>query len=51
MIGLDAGRETTILGKVGEVVTTIPTIDFRVETVEYENLIFTVWDVRAQDRI
>ena len=28
--------------KLGEVVTTIPTIDFNVETVEYKNLSFTV---------
>ena len=37
-------KKTTIFKKlkVGEVVTTIPTIDFNVETVEYKNLIFTV---------
>merc|ERR1711933_38105 len=31
--------------------TTIPTIGFNVETVEYKNLSFTVWDVGGQDRI
>merc|ERR1712176_1378334 len=35
----------------GEVVTTIPTIGFNVETVEYKNLSFTVWDVGGQDKI
>ena len=35
--------------KRGEVVTTIPTIDFNVETVEYRNLIFAVWDVGSLD--
>ena len=30
-------------------VTTIPTIDFNVETVEYKNLSFTVWDVGGRD--
>merc|ERR1711904_525994 len=33
------------------VVTTIPTIGFNVETVEYKNIKFTVWDVGGQDKI
>lgn len=33
------------------VVTTIPTIGFNVETVEYKNISFTVWDVGGQDKI
>merc|ERR1712224_767401 len=37
--------------KLGEVVTTIPTIGFNVETVEYKNINFTVWDVGGQDKI
>nr|ABO47870.1 ADP ribosylation factor 1 [Alexandrium fundyense] len=53
MVGLDAAGKTTILYrlKLGEVVTTIPTIGFNVETVEYRNLRFTVWDVGGQDKI
>merc|ERR1712216_968315 len=53
MVGLDAAGKTTILYKLklGEVVTTIPTIGFNVETVEYKNISFTVWDVGGQDRI
>merc|ERR1712050_236122 len=39
------------MGKLGEVVTTIPTIGFNVEMVEYKNLSFTVWDVGGQDKI
>lgn len=35
----------------GEIVTTIPTIGFNVETVEYKNICFTVWDVGGQDKI
>merc|ERR1739849_351 len=44
---------TTILYKLklGEVVTTIRTIGFNVETVEYKNISFTVWDVGGQDKI
>jgi ADP-ribosylation factor 1/2 len=37
--------------KLGEIVTTIPTIGFNVETVDYKNLTFTVWDVGGQDKI
>merc|ERR550532_3924194 len=53
MVGLDAAGKTTILYKLklGEVVTTIPTVGFNVETVEYKNLSFTVWDVGGQDKI
>ena len=53
MVGLDAAGKTTILYKLklGEVVNTIPTIGFNVETVEYKNLKFTVWDVGGQDKL
>jgi len=53
MVGLDAAGKTTILYKLklGEVVNTIPTLGFNVETVQYKNISFTVWDVGGQDRI
>merc|ERR1712225_12819 len=53
MVGLDAAGKTTILYKLklGEIVTTIPTIGFNVENVEYKNISFTVWDVGGQDKI
>ncbi|CAL2226575.1 unnamed protein product [Prunus armeniaca] len=53
MVGLDASGKTTILYKLklGEIVTTIPTIGFNVETLEYKNISFTVWDVGGQDKI
>jgi len=53
MVGLDAAGKTTILYKLklGEVVATMPTIGFNVETVEYKNISFTVWDVGGQDKI
>merc|ERR1719203_844823 len=53
MVGLDAAGKTTILYKLklGEIVTTIPTIGFNVETVEYKNTNFTVWEVGGQDKI
>ncbi|XP_051140760.1 ADP-ribosylation factor 1-like isoform X1 [Andrographis paniculata] len=52
MVGLDAAGKTTILYKLklGDVITTIPTIGFNVETVEYKNVSFTVWDVGGQDK-
>ena len=45
--------KTTILYRlqVGEVVTTIPTIGFNVETVTYKNLKFQVWDLGGQTSI
>ncbi|XP_064095541.1 ADP-ribosylation factor 4-like [Macrobrachium nipponense] len=53
MVGLDGAGKTTILYKLklGEIVTTIPTIGFNVETVEYKNISFTVWDVGGQTKI
>merc|ERR1712032_561726 len=53
MVGLDAAGKTTILYKLklGEVVTTIPTVGFNVETVQYKNINFTVWDIGGQDKI
>lgn len=53
MVGLDAAGKTTILFKLklGDVVTTIPTVGFNVETVDYKNISFTVWDVGGQDKI
>ncbi|ETV97419.1 ADP-ribosylation factor 1 [Aphanomyces invadans] len=53
MLGLDAAGKTTILYKfkLGEVVTTIPTIGFNLETVTYKNIQFTVWDIGGQDKI
>lgn len=53
MVGLDGAGKTTVLYKLklGEVVTTIPTIGFNVETVEYKNISFTVWDVGGQGKI
>ncbi|RHY71907.1 hypothetical protein DYB30_013602 [Aphanomyces astaci] len=52
MVGLDAGGKTTILYKLklGDVVTTIPTLGFNVEAVTYRNLEFTVWDVGTGDK-
>jgi small GTP-binding protein len=53
MVGLDAAGKTTILYKMklGEIVTTIPTIGFNVETVQYKNIKFTMWDVGGQDKL
>ncbi|KAH3732109.1 ADP-ribosylation factor [Pelomyxa schiedti] len=53
MVGLDNAGKTTILYKLrlGEVVATVPTIGFNVETVEYKSLRFTVWDVGGQEKL
>ncbi|KAK2874791.1 hypothetical protein QQF64_003110 [Cirrhinus molitorella] len=53
MFGLDAAGKTTVLYKLklGEVVTTIPTIGFNIETVVYKNISFTVWDFCSQAKL
>ena len=51
--GTDDSGKTTILYqlKMGETVKTIPTIGFNVETFEYKNITFILWDVGGQDKI
>ena len=51
--GLDAAGKTTILYKLklGKVVTTIPTIGFNVETLNYKNMTFTAWDVSGRGKM
>ena len=53
IVGLDGAGKTTILYKLklGEVVTTIPTIGFNVELVEYKKFKFGLWDVGGQEKI
>ncbi|CAK6438075.1 unnamed protein product [Pipistrellus nathusii] len=49
MLGLDGVGKTTMLYrlKLGRTVATIPTIGFNVETVEYNNISLTIWDVNS----
>ncbi|KND03061.1 ADP-ribosylation factor-like protein 1 [Spizellomyces punctatus DAOM BR117] len=53
ILGLDGAGKTTILYRfqIGEVVTTIPTVGFNVETVTYKNIKFQVWDLGGQTSI
>lgn len=53
ILGLDEAGKTSILFKLkeNEFITTIPTIGFNVETVEYKNVKFTIWDVGGQQKI
>lgn len=53
MLGLDNSGKTTILYhlQIGEVVSTIPTIGFNVETVQFKNIKFQVWDLGGQTSI
>ena len=54
MLGLDAAGKTTVLYKLklNEVVNTIPTIGFNVESLTpVKNVSFTVWDIGGQDKI
>ncbi|KNG77331.1 ADP-ribosylation factor protein [Plasmodium falciparum IGH-CR14] len=53
ILGLDNAGKTTILNRLqlGEVIQTIPTIGFNVETVNYKNLKLQVWDLGGQSSI
>lgn len=53
LLGLDAAGKTTLLYKfkLGEAVTTIPTIGFNVETFKYKNIEFTAWDIGGQGKL
>ena len=51
-IGLDAAGKTTILYqlKLGELVTTVPTVGYNKETIEHGSVNFTAWDVGVGDK-
>ena len=53
LLGLDAAGKTTILWKLklGEIVTTIPTIGFNLERVEHKGISINAWDVGGRDKI
>ncbi|KAK6524665.1 ubiquitinyl hydrolase 1 [Arthrobotrys megalospora] len=53
ILGLDAAGKTTFLYKclLGEIVTTIPTIGFNVETLKVNDSDITLWDVGGCDKI
>ena len=53
ILGLDAAGKTTILYKLnlGDVVHTIPTVGFNVETIKYKNIEMTCWDIGGQKKI
>jgi len=51
MVGLDGAGKTSMLHRMkqNEVVSTVPTIGFNVETVQFRNMNFNVWDVGSQN--
>jgi ADP-ribosylation factor-like protein 1 len=53
ILGLDGAGKTTILYRLqcGEVVSTLPTIGFNMETVIHKNVTFQVWDLGGQTSI
>ena len=53
MLGIDSAGKTTILYKLklGEVVSSVPTIGFNVETIEYKSTSIISWDVGGGMRI
>lgn len=53
MLGLDGAGKTTILYnlKLGEVTASVPTIGFNVESLQYKNVKFNLWDIGGQKKI
>ena len=53
MIGLDNAGKTSMLYKlkIGEIVSTIPTIGFNVSEIKYINMSMQVWDIGGQTKI
>ena len=53
MLGLDGAGKTTALYKLklDEIITTIPTIGFNVETINYTRFDLTIWDVGGDERL
>jgi ADP-ribosylation factor protein 1 len=52
IFGNDYSGKTTLLYrlKLGETVTTIPTIGFNVETIQHKGWAYTLWDVGGTSR-
>merc|ERR1719362_1350631 len=52
-MGLSGAGKTTIMYKLklGEVVTTMSTIGFNVETIDYKHVSFTCWDIGGGDKV
>ncbi|KAF2071574.1 hypothetical protein CYY_007107 [Polysphondylium violaceum] len=53
MLGLDGSGKTTLLYKLmlNEVVSTIATLGYNVETIQHKNLNLTLWDLAGEERI
>jgi small GTP-binding protein len=53
MLGLDGAGKTTILYqmKLNEAVSSVPTVGFNVEEINYKGLQFTVWDIGGQSKL
>ncbi|KAJ6263727.1 ADP-ribosylation factor [Drechslerella dactyloides] len=53
ILGIDSAGKTTFLYKclLGEIVTTIPTIGFNVETIKVDDYDVTFWDIGGCDKI
>lgn len=53
MLGLDAAGKTTVLYhlKLGDFISSVPTVGFNVEVVKINKTSFTVWDIGGQTKI
>jgi small GTP-binding protein len=53
MLGLDGSGKTTITYqmKLGEIISTLPTIGFNVEQLNIQGATFNLWDIGGQEKI
>lgn len=53
MVGLDGAGKTTILYKlkINELIHSIPTIGFNIETIQYRNMNLSIWDIGGQEKV
>jgi len=52
ILGLEGSGKSTILDRLtmGKTIQRVPTVGLNVETLQFDNIHFTVWDVGSQDR-
>jgi len=53
ILGLDGSGKTTLMYqlKLGQVVSTVPTIGYNYDVVSYHNMVMHVWDVGGNERL
>lgn len=53
LLGLDASGKTTLMYRLkqNEIISTLPTYGYNVETIQHNNVNFTLWEVGGNDKV